>query len=183
MLIATYALLTLYVEQNKERGIISRIRHYLQAHAGRPHRLDPARLQVQLDELAGFAEARHQHKVKECLMPAVRHATHEADHLLADLESLNRVGSNMLRSVRRRLHLAFAKGGAQIRMLVCTLERYCENVLERLAKEEQELLPLAQRVFSSEQWFDVGTMFLSHDARHAEQRRRLNQVRLLTVSA
>jgi len=34
----------------------------------------------------------------------------------------------------------------------------------RLAKEEEELLPLAQRVISSEEWFAIAAQFLSLDA-------------------
>ncbi|MET3132017.1 hemerythrin-like domain-containing protein [Oxalobacteraceae bacterium GrIS 1.11] len=181
MLIATYAVLTLSVEQKKERAFITRILQYLRSYARKPQEIDPLRLQTQLNELARFAEARHQHKVEDCLMPAVREATDEADLLLADLENLNRVGGNMLRSTRRRLQLAFGKGTAQIKMLCSTLERYCRNLLERLTKEEQELLPLAQRVISSEQWFAIGATFLSHDAGHDERKRSAKRRVLLPV--
>ncbi len=177
MLTATYALLTLSVEQKKERNFIVRFRHYLRMSAGAPQEIDPARLLSQLDELAGFAETRHQHKVEDCLMPAVREATRDADLLLADLESLNRSGDSMLRSARLHVRLAFAEGATQIRQLCLTLEYYCQNLLERLAKEELELLPLAQRVISSEQWFAIGSSFLSYDAAHNERRRAENRTR------
>lgn len=176
MLITTYVLLTLSVEQKKERSFIAHIRNYLLANAGKQQEIDPAHLQAQLDELAGFAETRHRHKLERCLMPAVRLASAEATPLLADLELLGRTGGNMLRSVRRRLHQAFAEGGEQLQMLCRTLERYCQNLLERLAKEEQELLPLARRVISNEQWFAIGAMFLSHDAGDAERQRLRSRV-------
>lgn len=171
MLIATYAMLTLSVEQNKERKAISRFRRYLQDHAATPQAIDPVALASQLEELSRFAETRHQHKVEGCLMPAVREATGDAAPLLAELESLQRVGNNMLHAARRRLRLRLGQSLSQMQMLCFTLERYCQNLLERLAKEEQELLPLAQRVISSEQWFAIGSMFLSHDARQEERRR------------
>lgn len=171
MLIATYALLTLSAEQKKERNFISRILQYLQINAAKPQDIDPAHIESQLNELARFAEARHQHKVEACLMPAVGKATREAGRLLADLESLSRVGSAILRLVRKCLRRAFRPGSAQIRLLGRTMNLYCQNLLQRLAKEEQELLPLAQRVMSSEDWFAIGTMFLSHDARQEERKR------------
>lgn len=171
MLTTTYALLTLSIEQKKERGFISRLLQYLKHYATKPQEIDPLHLQTQLEELVRFAELRHQHKVEDCLIPAVREATREADGLLAELDSLKRSGGNMLRATRRRLRLAFDQGGAQVKMLCFTLERYCWNVLERLAREERELLPLAQRVISSEQWFAIGSTFLSHDARLLEGRR------------
>lgn len=171
MLIATYAMLTLSVEQKKERSFISRILHYLRTNAAKPQEIDPGCLKSQLDELTRFAESRHKRKVEGCLIPAVRQATTEGDPLLADLESLSRLGSTMLRSVRRRLRLAFVRGDAHIKLLCHTMERYCQNLLERLAKEEQELMPLAQRVISSEQWFSIGRAFLSHDAGEDERKR------------
>ena len=164
MLIATYALLTLSIEQKKERGFILRIQQYLQRYSGAPQQIDPACIESQLDELTQFAERRHQGKVEGYLMPAVRRATAEAGRLLADLETLSRAGSAMLRSVRKCLRRAQRHGVAKIELLCRTMDLYCQNLLERLAKEEQELLPLAQRVMSSEDWFAIGTKFLSHDA-------------------
>jgi hemerythrin-like domain-containing protein len=166
MLTATYALLTLSVEQKKERTFISRILHYLQVNAGKPQEIDPACLQSQLEQLTTFAESRHKRKVERCLIPAVRKATSEAGSLLEDLESLSRVGSSMLRFVRRSLRRAIHVGHDEIERLCRTMQRYCLNLLERLAKEEQQLLPLAQRVITHEQWFRIGTKFMSDDARH-----------------
>lgn len=164
MLIATYALLTLSVEQKKERSFISDIQSYLQRNAGKPQEIDPACLKSQLLELTRFAESRHRRKVAGGLMPAVRKATREADRLLADLESLRRLGSKMLRSMHQAFRLEVGHGIAQIKQLCQMMEHYCQNLLERLTKEEEELLPLAQRVISSEGWFKIGALFLSHHA-------------------
>ena len=143
----------------------------MQAHAGKPQKIDPAHIKSQLDELTLFAESRHQRKVEGCLMPAVRKATREADPLLADLEFLSRAGSAMLHSVHQCLQRVFRHGVAQLAHLCHMMDLYCQNLLERLAKEEQELLPLAQRVIPSDAWFAIGTTFLSHDAGHEERNR------------
>ncbi len=171
MLLATYALLALSVEQKKERTFIETILRYLRANAHKPQEIDPDCLKSQLDELTLFAEARHKRKIEGCLMPALRKATHDADPVLAELQSLNRAGSNMLRSVRRRLRRAFGHGATHMKLLCRSMERYCQNLLDRLTKEEQELMPLAQRVISSDEWFTIGTMFLSHDANYNEVKR------------
>jgi hemerythrin-like domain-containing protein len=166
MLTATYALLTLSVEQKKERNFISRILHYLQINADQPEAMDPVRLQSQLEELTRFAESRHKRKVERCVIPAVRKATNEAHWLLDELESLSRVGSSMLRFVRRGLRRTISSSQTQLREVCRTMQRYCLNLLERLAKEEQHLLPLAQRVISHEEWFSIGTKFMTDDAKH-----------------
>lgn len=177
MLITTYALSTLSVEQKKERSFIGRIQHTLHVNAGTLHAIDPLRLESDLDQLSRFSESRHQHRVAGCLMPAVRRATHEADTLLADLESLGQTGSELLRYVRHSLRPAFADNATHgadgaIRQLCNSMERYCQNLLQRLAKEEQELLPLARRVMSGDDWFAVGSTFLARDARRAEHKTR-----------
>jgi hemerythrin-like domain-containing protein len=169
MLIVTYALSTFSIEQKKERGFIHSILHYMQANL---EQADPVRLESQLNELTRFADSRHKRSVAFALMPAVRRATHEAapladplaGPLLADLAKLHQKGSELLRLARRNLQHAFRHGQLHIESACKALERYCQNLLQRLAKEEQELLPLARRVISSGDWFAIGSTLLSHDA-------------------
>jgi hemerythrin-like domain-containing protein len=164
MLTATYAVLSLSAEQDAERSFIFRILEYLRQHAGQTEKIDPACLASQLNQLTQFAEARHQPKIENCLIPAVRRATSDADALLADLEALRRVGGNMLRAVRKYMRTLFQRGAPRMERLCRMMELYCHNLLMRLAKEEQELLPLAQRVISRDAWFKIGSTFLSQDA-------------------
>jgi len=166
MLTATYVLSTLSMEQKKERHFISRLLQYVQNNARRPQDIDPVYIESQLNELTRFAEARHQGKVESCLMPAVRNATRDAGALMADLESLTRIGNAILRAVRKCLRRTLRRSTIQGKFLCRTIDMYCHNLLKRLEKEEQELLPLAQRVISSEEWFEIGSMFLTHDARN-----------------
>jgi hemerythrin-like domain-containing protein len=171
MLVATYSILAISAEQKKERGYISCIQKYLQEQVEKLQAIDPVWIASQLDELTQFAESRHQRKVEGFLIPAVRKATFDTGPLLADLESLSRVGGDLLRSVRQCLRYAFSHDTLQNKLLHCAIDRYIQNLLERLVKEEQELLPLAQRVISSDGWFAIGTMFLAHDANLDEQNR------------
>jgi hemerythrin-like domain-containing protein len=163
MLTATYALLTLSIEQKKERHFISRLLQYVQSIARKPQEIDPVFIETQLEQLTRFAEARHQHKVEACLMPAVRAADCDCSALMADLESLSRLGNAMLAAVRKCLRRAMRRSATQGKFLCRTVDLYCQNLLKRLDKEEQELLPLAQRVISSEEWFEIGTQFLAQD--------------------
>lgn len=171
MLTATYVLLTLSIEQKKERHFISRLLQQVRTMSRKPQEVDPVYLQSQLDELARFAEARHQRKVEACLMPAVRNATGEAGPLLADLESLSRLGRAMLAAVRKCLRRAMRRSAVHSTFLCRTIDMYCQNLLQRLDKEERELLPLAQRVIRSEEWFEIGSMFLTQDETDGTARR------------
>ncbi|WP_373990360.1 hypothetical protein [Duganella sp. BuS-21] len=177
MLTATYVLLTLSIEQKKERHFISRLLHYVQSIARRPQEIDPVFIESQLKELTSFAEARHQRKVEACLMPAVRAAEPNCAPLMNDLESLSKRGSAMLKAVYRCLHRAMRRSASQGRFLCKTIDLYCNNLLKRLDKEEQELLPLAQRVISSDEWFEIGSKFLAQDDDDAASRPELRPSR------
>jgi hemerythrin-like domain-containing protein len=163
MLTATYVLLTLSIEQKKERHFISRLLQHVQSIARRPQEIDPVFIESQLKELTSFAEARHQRKVEACLMPAVRAADSNCAALMNDLETLSRLGSAMLNAVHKCLRRAMRRSASQGKFLCRTIDLYCQNLLKRLDKEEQELLPLAQKVISSEEWFEIGTQFLAQE--------------------
>jgi hemerythrin-like domain-containing protein len=173
MLTATYVLLTLSIEQKKERHFISRLLQYVQSIARRPQEIDPVFIESQLKQLTSFAEARHQRKVEACVMPAVRAAEPNCAPLMNDLESLSLRGSAMLNAVYRCLRRAMRRSASQGKFLCKTVDLYCQNLLKRLDKEEQELLPLAQKVISSEEWFEIGSKFLAHDDDDAASRPEL----------
>ncbi|MFA9215661.1 MAG: hypothetical protein ACEQSK_01020 [Sphingomonadaceae bacterium] len=163
MLTATYVLLTLSIEQKKERHFIARLLQYVQSKARRPQDVDPLYIQCQLEELSQFAEARHQRKLEICLMPAVRNAGCDCGTVLAELESLSQLGSTTLTAVRKCLRRALRRSSVHGKFLCRTVDLYCHNLLNRLDKEEQELLPLAQRVISSDEWFAIGSRFLNEE--------------------
>jgi hemerythrin-like domain-containing protein len=167
MLTATYVLLTLSIEQKKERHFIARMLHYVQNIARRPQDIDPLQIQSQLQELITFAETRHQRKVEACLLPALRAANAHSAALVKDLENLSHIGHAMLRAVHKCLRRAMRRSATQGKFLCRTIDLYCQNLLSRLDKEEQELLPLAQKVISSEEWFEIGSQFLEQEERAA----------------
>jgi hemerythrin-like domain-containing protein len=65
------------------------------------------------------------------------------------------------------------RSASQGKFLCKTVDLYCHNLLKRLDKEEQELLPLAQKVISSEEWFEIGSQFLAQDDDNAASRPEL----------
>lgn len=172
MLLATYALLTLSIEQKEERRLIARIRSYVAKYNKRPNEIDPGILASELNKLGALAEAHHKEKLEDCLIPAVREASTEAAPLLDHLASLRRTGRAMLRLMQRSLRRAARNGQHQVENVVGNVESYCLNLLERLAKEENELLPLARRVIHGQGWFAIGAAFLAQNARHEERRRQ-----------
>jgi hemerythrin-like domain-containing protein len=164
MLTVTYALVTISVEQKKTRSLLSVLQQQVQRHAQESKPDDRGCFDSILYQLVQFNEACHWRNVERYVIPALRKVSTDADALIAELEDLSNKAENILRSVRGRTWQAFEQGVEGIGELYGSLELYCQNLYRRLAKEEEELLPIAQRVIPSEEWFDIAAQFISHDA-------------------
>ena len=161
MLTATYALISLSVEQKRAHNLLSTVQQLFQNSSADRQRIDPTILESVVSQFTKLDESCHRRKVEVYVIPAIQKATKEADSLLAELESLSAIGLRILRSVRERVRQAFDQGVIEVKELYSSIELYCTNLLQRLTKEEEELLPLAERVISSEEWFAIGAQFLS----------------------
>lgn len=166
MLMATYALMTLTIEQKYERNSIRHLQECL-AQPLESNEFDCAALASRSEELITLAESRHQLRLETSLFPALREASVEAASSLRAIENLGRAGREMLAPIRSVFVPTANLGHQQIVRVRSLVQAYCQNLLERLACEEDVLLPLAQRVLRSDAWFKVGTEFLLQDARRA----------------
>jgi hemerythrin-like domain-containing protein len=164
MLTVTYALVTISVEQKKTRSLLSVLQQQIQRSAQESKAGDRGCLDSLLYQLVQFNEACHWRNVERYIIPALHKVSNEADALIAELEDLSNKAENILRSVRGSTWQAFEQGVEGIGDLYGSMELYCQNLCRRLAKEEEELLPIAQRVIPSEEWFDIAAQFISHDA-------------------
>lgn len=163
MLLAAYALLTLTIEQKCERTSIQQLQGFLIPPSDSDE-FDRAALAIHAEKLIVLAESRHQLRLEKCLFPALREASGDAAVALRALENLGRTGLKMLPRLRAVLRPTAGLGRRQIALACRTVQAYCQNLLARLACEEELLLPLAQRILPSAAWFKVGTEFLLQDA-------------------
>lgn len=163
MLLATYALLTLRMEQAQERASIRQLQDCL-AHPHNCKVADAALLAMLAEDLIEFAESHHQPRLDDGLLPALRVAAVEGCESLRDLEQLCRTGLDILPRIRSALRTGVLPGQQESEGADVLVRAYCQNLLERLACEEYVLLPLAERLLPSETWFSVGTQFLQQDS-------------------
>ncbi|MFC3110523.1 hypothetical protein ACFQAT_27630 [Undibacterium arcticum] len=170
MLTTTYALLSLSAEQKRVHNLLSTARQLFQDSCADKRRLDRVILESVVSQLAQLDVSCHRRKVEVYVIPAIQKATKEADSLLAELESLSAIGLRILGSVREWVQQGFNQGVIEVKALYSSIELYCNNVLQRLTKEEEELWPLAKRVISNEEWFVIGAKFLSLDAESKARR-------------
>ena len=160
MLVATYALVTLSVEQKCERNSIQAVMQAL-AKSWDPAEFDPAELIVALEKLVTIAESTHWRRLEFCLIPAIREASGGSGYGMRAIETLGRDGKEMLPLIRRGLRCPAEFTSSQ----TCGwLQEYCQNLLARLACEEDQIVPLAQRLLDTEAWLRVGLGFLHQDS-------------------
>jgi hemerythrin-like domain-containing protein len=165
MLTATYSLVALSVEQKNARRTLTAVQEYISNGARRSEPLDQRGLQSAIQQLVQLDQYCHERKVELYVIPAIRNTTHEADSLLDELESLSARGVDILHSLRATVGAAIEQGAAKLEEICHAMELYCENLLQRLMKEE-ELYQVARRVISMEGWFSIAADFLSYDAKH-----------------
>jgi hypothetical protein len=167
MLVATYALMTLTIEQDHERNCIYQLQHLLRKPLEDSTEFDCVALTTQFEKLSVLAESRHRQRLEDCLIPALREATNEAGFPLRALERLGQAGIAMLPRIRKMLRPTRYIGRKQMERARRKVQAYCRNLLERLACEEEQLLPFARHVLPGEAWFRIGAEFLMQDARRA----------------
>jgi hemerythrin-like domain-containing protein len=181
MLTATYSLVAISAEQQNARTALCRLQEHVQGCLEGMHELDLPQVESALNKLAQFDQYCHSRKVERFVIPAVRGATNEIDFLLAELESLSAHGIDILRNAREQLQQMFEQGVIRLSELCSSLKFYCDNLHKRLAKEEEELLPMVGRLLSIDQWFVIAAQFMSDDAAHKRRSARATPALLLSA--
>lgn len=153
MLLARYALAIIDSERICTRRYIQQVQV-----------CGPEQVCERAHRLIAFAETRQKVRLDNCLLPALRSAaalgdggsTAERD-AMQEIAELTELGGAMLPGLRSCLRYPGATS------LPTFLKAYCSNLAQRLACEEEKLLPLACHLLSAEAWFHVGAAFLRQD--------------------
>ncbi|MGK5026506.1 hypothetical protein [Janthinobacterium sp. RB2R34] len=170
MLTATYALVSLSVEQASIRVSLLTFQQYMHAQLRQQRQLTLAHLDYAGDWLNRVYQFSYWRKVDQYLLPAIRQATPHADGLLAELDRLNHAALESVSLVRRRA-MAAGYDSEQLEQLGAAIDSFCAALMARLEMDERVLFALARRVIAGEAWFAIAHQFLAHDARLAENRR------------
>ncbi len=163
MLTSTYTLVALSVEQARMRIKVQALLERWRPCAwwGEP----PSMRQYEqaCDALRQVCEACHWRKLDKFVLPALRRRGEDAARLVAELDGLGRQALE----ARQAAQAAAVDGDPGC---LAALERCCELLLERLEREERELLPLARTMIPGETWFAIANQMLAHDAHQSENR-------------
>lgn len=106
-----------------------------------------------------FPEKRHHRKETELLFPKLRARTPLSRELLDRLDDDHARGERKIREVEHAL-LGFEMIGEPRRhAFEQAAERYVDFYLAHMAMEEREILPLAERVLTDDDWADLDEAF------------------------
>lgn len=106
-----------------------------------------------------FPEKRHHRKESELLFPKLRARTPISRELLDRLDDDHARGEKKIREVEHAL-LAFEMlGEVRRHAFEQAVERYVDFYLAHMAMEEREILPLAEKVLTEDDWRDLDEAF------------------------
>jgi hemerythrin-like domain-containing protein len=131
----------------------------LEQHRRKGTRPDFAALRAMLFYVDEFPEKRHHRKESELLFPKLRARTPISRELMDRLDNDHAWGERKIRNVEHAL-LAFEMLGESRRAAFETaMSQYVDFYLDHMSLEEREILPLAERVLTAEDWRELDEAF------------------------
>jgi hemerythrin-like domain-containing protein len=131
----------------------------LKQHRGQDALPDFAALRAMLFYVDEFPEKRHHRKESELLFPKLRARTPLSREMLDQLDNDHARGERSIRELEHAL-LGFEMIGAPRRQAFeAAAQRYVDFYLAHMAMEEQQLLPLAERVLTEQDWAELDEAF------------------------
>ena len=120
---------------------------------------DFAALRAMVFYVDEFPEQRHHRKESELLFPKLRARTPLSRELLDKLDDDHARGEHMIRALEHAL-LGFEMLGESRRLAFeQAAQRYVDFYLAHMALEEREILPLAERVLTTQDWAELDEAF------------------------
>lgn len=110
-----------------------------------------------------FPDRYHHPKEDEYLFKCLRQRTNEADVVLDELEREHAQFEHLLKSLEQALRDYDQRYPSGLDELEKQVQEYLEFQWEHMRKEEEQVLPIAQRVLRDEDWAAMNNAFLHHD--------------------
>jgi hemerythrin-like domain-containing protein len=120
---------------------------------------DFALLRAMLLYVDEFPEKLHHTKESELLFPLLRARSPEAAEVLDRLDREHANGEKAIRDLEHELLAFEVLGGSRGVDFEQSVNRYVEFYLAHMALEETEVLPLAKRVLSANDWLEIDAAF------------------------
>ena len=123
---------------------------------------DFAALRAMLFYVDEFPEQRHHRKESELLFPKLRARTAEAGAVLDRLDQDHARGESAIRELEHAL-LAFEMMGESRRAdFEAAAQKYVDFYAQHMALEEGQILPLAEKVLTAQDWAELDAAFAAN---------------------
>ena len=123
---------------------------------------DFATLRAMLFYVDEFPEKRHHRKETELLFPKLRARTPLSRDMLDQLDGEHGSGERRIRDLEHALLGFEVMGEPRREAFEQAAERYVRFYLAHMAMEEQQILPLAERVLTEADWAELDEAFASN---------------------
>ncbi len=120
-------------------------------------------LRAMLFYLDEFPEKRHHRKESELLFPKLRARTPRARSLLDHLDGDHAAGERNIRELEHTLLGFEMLGETRREAFEKAAARYVDFYLSHMSLEEREILPLAEKVLTEEDWAELDLAFLANE--------------------
>ena len=152
----------LYEEHSSLAAVLHAMSALVREVRERGKRIDPKVFRAILYYLDVFLEREHHWKEEAVLFPRIRRRTHDADAILDDLAWDHESGEHAIRDLEQTFVRYEEHGDAEFAPFAAAVDRYVARYREHMRKEERDVMPLAQRVLTTEDWADIEAAFASH---------------------
>jgi len=109
-----------------------------------------------------FPERRHHPKEDKVLFANLKARTSEADAVIADLEQEHARGGQMLNALTVALSNWEAGAVQGAKGFEAELNRFADFYWRHMEKEEKQVLPVAERIFTDQDWKEVEAAFAAN---------------------
>ena len=155
------ALRALYSEHRSIAAVLHGMQYLVREQRSRDRSVDPRVFRAMLYYLDVFAEREHHPKEEESLFPALRRRSPEAVAILDELGREHAHGERSIRELEQAL-LRYEEGGErEFLAFAAAVERYVSLYSEHMRKEEQLVMPLAERTLTAADWSAIEDAFAS----------------------
>lgn len=164
MLTETYTLVALSVEQARVRVNLLSLQQSLYTNWIEQCTLTTGQVDYACDSLRRLYDSWNWRKIEQFLIPAMHGATKETDQLLLELDRLNHAAAEAMGNIAERFAGLSVDSAVHVGEFCGSVETFCNALLQRLTREEQELFPVARSVITGDTWFSIAHKMLAHDA-------------------
>jgi hemerythrin-like domain-containing protein len=149
-------------EHHALAGVLTALRQLVRDIRERGARPDFEVLRAIVCYVHAFPERLHHPKESELLFPALRARSDEAAATLARLDAEHAQGDAAVARLAMALIEYEQLGAARLDAFADAVERYVDGYLRHMDVEEREVLPLASRVLTAEDWTTIDAAFAAN---------------------